>query len=67
MPKTIAPLDAIDEDLEAACLDRHETWRRLAIKDNQTNRDAYAEACTEVDALLDMRFEMQAGDMVDAG
>lgn len=50
------PLDEIDCDLTAACHDRHEAWRKLAIKDSPDNRDAYAEACAEVDALLDMRF-----------
>lgn len=63
MPKTlIAPLDAIDCDLAVACARRHEAWRKLVVRDDQANGDAYAEACAEVDALLDMRFEMQASE-----
>jgi hypothetical protein len=54
---TDEPLDAIDGDLAAACHDRHEAWRNLAMRDSPENREAYADACAEVDALLDLRHE----------
>jgi hypothetical protein len=61
VPKTADPLDVlaeIDQDLRAACLDRGKAYRRLRVKDNQNNRDAYEAACADVDELLDMRHEI---------
>ena len=54
-------LDAIDEDIRAACCDRAEAWRKLCIRDDQANRETYAELCDEVDALLELRHGMTTG------
>lgn len=48
----------IDDDIRAACADRAEAKRKRDIKDSPANRTAYADACVEVDDLLDQRNRM---------
>jgi len=61
--RTVTTLDTIDDDLRAACRERQAAWQRLALKDSPTNRNAYEDACSLVDALLDMRSEMGSADV----
>lgn len=56
--KTVDWATEIDDDIRLACADRAEAWRKLAIKDSTHNREAYADACVEVDDLLDQRNRM---------
>lgn len=48
----------IDEDIRAACADRADAKRKRDMKDSPANREAYADACTEVDDLLEQRHRM---------
>lgn len=48
----------IDDDLRVACADRADALHALTIKDSPANRTAYADACVEVDDLLDQRNRM---------
>jgi hypothetical protein len=53
-----AVLDEIDCDIAVAANHRTVTWRRLMVRDDQDNRDAYNEASDYLDRLLDMRNDM---------
>jgi hypothetical protein len=53
-----AVLDEIDADIALAADHRTVTWRKLIVRDDQANRDAYNEASDYLDRLLDMRNEM---------
>jgi hypothetical protein len=58
MSKAVTPittLEAIDDDLRSACAQREAAFTKLMVKDTQVNRDAYRDACTAVDSLLEMR------------
>lgn len=57
---TTDPFDAVDDDLEAARLEREQAWRRLAIKDTPEHRAAYDAISHQVDDLLDMRHQLKA-------
>lgn len=56
--KSITTLEAIDTDLREAVADRDDAFRKLMVKDTMVNRDAYREACEQVDSLLEMRHGM---------
>ena len=59
--KSISALEEVDEDIRAAIADRDVAFRKLMVKDTMVNRDTYADACAEVDALLELRFGMAQG------
>jgi hypothetical protein len=64
MAKTVAPistLDAIDTDIREAVADREAAFRKVMVRDDDTNRAALAEACGKVDSLLEMRHGMAHG------
>lgn len=52
-------IEDVDQDLRCAVAQREVAFRRLAIRDDAPNREAYAKARAWLDALLDMRHEMR--------
>ena len=61
MADVLTPLSALEEldrELLAACNARTAAFRRMVIKDSTVNRETYADACDEVDALLELRHDI---------
>ena len=59
-------LDEIDADIAVAADHRTVMWRKLVVRDDQANRDAYREASDYLDRLLDMRNEMVRAETASA-
>ena len=54
----ISAIDAIDDDIREAVVDREAAFRKVMVRDDDRNRAALVEACAKVDSLLEMRHGM---------